>query len=164
MPRCIIIGAITTYLIAVLQTTVGGRLVVAGASPDLLLVWTVCIGLSSGPRAGMLTGFASGALEGALLQSFIGPLAIGKGVGGLGAGIISTKLFRDNWLAPAITAVLITLVNDSIILALAGSRSGWVDALENVGLRALYHAVLTPIAFAAIARARAAICPQEQVT
>jgi rod shape-determining protein MreD len=157
MARCIVAGIVITYALAVIQTTIGSRLAVAGATPDLLLVWTICIGLLSGPRLGMLVGFASGALEGSLLQSLIGPLAISKGLGGFGAGIISTKLFRENWLVPGIAAALLTLVSDALFLALSSTRGGWADAARTIGLRTIYHALLAPIAFAAVSRARRAI-------
>lgn len=165
MARCVLAGIVITYALVVLQTTVGSRLAVAGATPDLLLVWTVCIGLLSGPRLGMVVGFASGALEGSLLQTLIGPLAISKGLSGFGAGIISTKLFRENWLVPGIAAALLTLVNDAVFLALSTTRAGWGDAARTIGLRTIYHALLAPIAFAAVSRARRAMAgPRAEVT
>ena len=157
MARCVVAGIIITYLLAVFQTTVGSRLAVAGATPDILLVWTVCIGLLSGPRAGMLVGFASGAIQGSLLQGLIGPLAISKGLSGFGAGLISTRMFRENWLVPAISAALLTLANEAVFLALSPAPGEWVYAARVIGARTVYHAALAPIAFAAVARARQAM-------
>ena len=157
MVRCVAAGIVITYALAVIQTTIGSRLAMAGATPDLLLLWTVCVGLLSGPRAGMLVGFACGGLEGSLLQTLLGPLAISKGLSGFGAGIISTKLFRENWLVPAIAAALLTLGNDAVFLALSSAKPGGVEAARMIGLRMAYHAVLAPLAFAAVSRGRRAI-------
>jgi rod shape-determining protein MreD len=154
MARCLVAGILITYLLAVFQTTIGSRLALAGATPDLLFVWTVCIGLLSGPRAGMAVGFVSGILEGSLLQAMIGSLAISKGLSGLGAGLISARMFREHWLVPVISGAVLTLVNEAAFLALSGNTGGWVHVGRVIGMRAVYHAVLTPIAFAAVARAR----------
>ncbi len=165
MARCVVAGIIITYLLAVFQTTVGSRLAVAGSTPDLLLVWTVCIGLQSGPRAGIVAGFASGALEGSLLQNLIGPLAVSKCLSGFGAGMISTRMFRENWLVPAISAALLTVANEAVFASLSTTRGEWVYAARVIGVRTIYHAALAPVAFAAISRARQALvgAPAEMV-
>ncbi len=157
MIRSAIAGIVIAYALAVIETTLGSRLAVAGAAPDLLLVWTVCAGLLGGPRVGMVIGFAAGATEGALLQSLIGPLAIGKGASGFAAGAISTKLSREHCLTPAIAAALLTVINDVAFIALAGAQGSWLFSARTIGLRALYHALLTPFAYAAASRARRAI-------
>jgi rod shape-determining protein MreD len=154
MARSVVLAAIVTYALAVVQATVGRRLAVAGVAPDLLLVWTVCIGLLSGPRAGMVVGFACGFLEGSLLQRMIGALATGKALSGLAAGLISTRMLREHWLVPAIAAALLTIANEMVFLALSDKSAGWGYAGRTLGVRTLYHAVLAPIMFAAVARAR----------
>ena len=152
MARRLAAAAIISYLLAVLQTTIGGRLALAGVAPDLLLVWVICIGLLAGPRAGVVAGFACGALEGSLLQGSIGSLAISKGIAGLGAGIISASMSRDHWLVPPIAAILLTLVAEAAFLSLSGLSGCWAYAARVIGVRAVYHAVLSAIAFAAVSR------------
>jgi rod shape-determining protein MreD len=152
MARRLAAGTIISYLLAVLQTTIGGRLALAGVAPDLLLVWVICIGLLGGPRVGLVVGFACGALEGSLLQSLIGPLAISKGIAGLGAGIISAGMSRDHWLVPPLAAVLLTLAAEVTFLAFSGLSGGWAYAARVIGVRTIYHAVLSAIAFAAVSR------------
>jgi rod shape-determining protein MreD len=154
MARSAVSAIIVTYALAVVQATVGGQLAVAGVAPDLLLVWTVCIGLLGGPRAGMIAGFACGFLEGSLLQRTIGALAAAKGLSGLAAGLISTRMLREHWLAPAIAAGLLTIANEVVFLALSDRTAGWAYAGRVLGVRTLYHAVLAPVMFAAAARAR----------
>jgi rod shape-determining protein MreD len=152
MARRLAAGIIISYLLVVLQTTIGGRLALAGVAPDLLLVWVICIGLLGGPRIGMVAGFACGALEGSLLQSLIGPLAISKGIAGLGAGIISAGMSRDHRLVPPLAAALLTLVAEAAFLELSGLSGGWAHAARVIGVRTIYHAVLSAIAFAAVSR------------
>jgi rod shape-determining protein MreD len=156
MARCIVAGALVTYVVAVLQTTIGGWLTIWGVAPDLLLVWTISIGLLSGQRLGAFVGFASGVTQGALQQGLIAAFAISKTVSGCGAGLLATKMFKENWLVPALCAVALTIANDTTFLLL--SRAGdWTDAGRIIGVRAVYHAVLAPPAFALTRSARRAL-------
>ncbi len=159
MALCVIAGVAVTYLLAVVQVTVGAKLAIGGVAPDLLFVWTVCLGLLSGPRVGTLTGFGCGLLEGALHQTMIGALAIGKAVSGCGAGLIAARLFRENWLVPALSAALLTAVNEVLVLLLSGGGAQGSFARTLLG-RALYHALLAPIVFYLITRARQAMTGQ----
>ncbi|MFB3879950.1 MAG: LytS/YhcK type 5TM receptor domain-containing protein [Armatimonadota bacterium] len=151
MARRLTAGIIIAYLIAVVQTTIGGRLALAGAAPDLLLVWVVCIGLLAGPRVGMVAGFACGLIEGSLLQASVGALAISKGVAGLGAGVISGAVSRDHWLAPPLAAAVLTVAAEAVFLLLS-PVSGWTHAARLIVVRVVYHAALSVVAFAAISR------------
>ncbi len=159
MARCVIAGVIVTYVLAVFQATLGSRLAIAGVSPDLLFLWTVCLGLLNGPRVGALVGFASGALEGSLRQALIAALGISRGFSGWAAGLLATKMFRENWLVQAISAALLTLVNEALFL-LVSHQDTWTHAGRLIGGRMVYHAVLAPIVFALIARAREALVGQ----
>ena len=160
MARCILAGVVATYVLAVFQSTLGGRLAVGGVSPDLLFVWSVCIGLLSGAEAGAAVGFGSGFLEGGLQQAWTGALAISKGASGFASGLVATKVFRDNWLVPPVSAAVLTLLNEAIFLALARGVE-WRQAGEIVGVRMVYHALLAPIFFAVASRARRSLLGQQ---
>jgi len=162
MARSVASAIVVSYALAVFQATVGGRLAVAGVAPDLLLVWTVCLGLLGGPRAGTMAGFACGALEGSLLQRMIGALAVGKGLSGLAAGTISTRMHREHWLVPAIAAGALTVANELVFLALADGSAGLVQAGRVVGVRTMYHAVLAPVMLAIAARGRRALSGERE--
>jgi rod shape-determining protein MreD len=164
MARCIAATAVVTYLLAVFQATLGARLAIAGVAPDLLFVWTICVGLAGGPRAGAYTGFGAGLLEGALRQALIGALAISRGVTGLAAGLLAGKLFRDDWLVSVLAAVTLTIVSETIQGLLAGPSS-WGQAFRLVGGRAIYHAVLTPLALILVSRGGQAMAgPRAEAT
>ncbi len=156
MARCIIAGLLVTYALAVFQTTLGESLALSGVPPDLLFVWTATVGLLSGAHAGALAGFASGVLEGSLKQTWIGAFAISKALSGLAAGFLATKMFRENLLVPALAAAALTALNEGVFLLIARTAP-WGDAGRIIGLRALYHALLAPFAFAAAARVRHAL-------
>jgi rod shape-determining protein MreD len=156
MARCIIAGVIVTYLLAVFQTTLGGVIAIRGVSPDLLLTWTVCLGLLSGRTAGALIGFAGGLLEGSLAQAWIGAFAISKALSGFGAGVLATKLFRENWAVPSVSAAALTLLNELAFL-LVSRADGWPHAAHIIVVRMAYHAVLAPILFVLTVRVRRAL-------
>jgi rod shape-determining protein MreD len=156
MARCIIAAALVTYALAVFQNALGGLIAIQGVSPDLLFLWTVCMGLLSGHHVGALVGFGCGLLEGGLQQASIGAFAISKTLSGFGAGVMAGKMFRENWLVPIVSAGVLTVVNEGIFLLLSRGAD-WSQAGRLIGLRALYHAALAPFAFAIVARARRAL-------
>ncbi|UCC68228.1 MAG: rod shape-determining protein MreD [Armatimonadota bacterium] len=156
MARCIIAGAVVTYALAVFQNTLGGFMTIWGVTPDLLLVWTICMGLLGGRHVGALVGFASGLMQGGLQQAAIGAYAISKTVSGFGAGVLAGKMFRENWLVPIVSAGVLTAVNEAAFLVLYRAAD-WSQAGRVVGLRVAYHAVLTPVVFAVAGRARRAL-------
>jgi rod shape-determining protein MreD len=156
MARCIIAGVLVTYLLAVFQATLGARLALWGVAPDLLFVWTVCVGLLGGSRAGTAAGFGAGLLEGALQQSGIASLAISKGLSGLAAGLLAARMFRENWLVPVVCAAGLTVLDEAVFLGLS-RHAAWDQAGRTIGLRMAYHAVLSPFVFALLVRARRAM-------
>lgn len=156
MARCVLAGIIVTYALAVFQTTLGGRIALGGVAPDLLFVWTVTVGLLGGRTLGALTGFGSGLLEGCLTQAWMGSFAFSKMVSGFAAGLLATKMSRDNWAVPSVCAMLLTVVNETAFL-LTSQAGGWHQAGRIIGLRAIYHGALAPLAFALTIRARRAL-------
>jgi len=159
MARCVIAGVVVTYVLAVFQATLGRRIALGGIAPDLLFVWTVCLGLVSGPRVGSLVGIGAGLLEGSLKQAFLAALGISKGVCGFLAGLLATKMFRENWVVPALTGAALTPVNDLVFLLLSGNLGA--ASLRPILGRMAYHAVLTPLILALVLRARVALVGRE---
>jgi rod shape-determining protein MreD len=154
MLRIALTAAIVTYVLAVVQVTLGARLAVWGVSPDLLLLWTICAGLLGVPQAGALVGFGSGVLQGALVQSQLGAYAISKILAGTAAGLLGRRVFRDNWLVPSLAAAVLTVLHEVLFVLL--SRVEASSALRVIGLRVLYHAALAPFCYALVARAQRA--------
>jgi len=157
MARPILLGLVVTYAIAVVQSTIASGLAVLGVAPDLLLLWTVCLGLLRGPALGVLSGWLCGLLQGALEQSWIGAYAISKTVSGFLAGHLGARMFKENWLVPALCAALLTLANETCFLILAHSGQLWSEAGRVIAVRVVYHAVLAPFAFAGVDRVHRAL-------
>jgi len=153
MVRYVAAAAAVTYLLAVLQSTVAGRLAIAGVSPDLLFVWTVAVGLMSGPAPGALAGWGAGLLEGGLQQVWLAPYAISKTISGFVAGQLGARMLKENWVVPAVCAGALTLLNEAIFLLLARPVVG-AEAWRRIGIRVVYHAALAPLALALAYRGR----------
>jgi rod shape-determining protein MreD len=151
MTRCIILGALATYLVAVLQATLSARFAVLGVPPDLPFLWSVALGILGGPHAGLLAGFGSGVIEGALRQTDIGALAIGRGASGFAAGLIAARMFRENPMVPAIVAAALTLLNE-FALAILSHTHNWQHAGRVLGVRIMCHAVLAPVSVIVLGR------------
>jgi rod shape-determining protein MreD len=156
MARVVVAGVIVTYVLAVLQATLGGRMAIHGVAPDLLFLWTICVGLLSGGPAGALVGFGAGLMEGSLQHQWVGAYGISKTLSGLGAGLLATKMFKENWVVPLVCAVLLTVVNEVVFLVFSGA-GGWEQASRIIGVRVVYHGALAPVAFALVRRGRRAL-------
>lgn len=156
MVRNLLAAIIVTYLLAVIQSTLGGHLAVLGVAPDLLLLWSMCVGLSHGAVVGAVAGWGSGLLEGSLQQAWMAPCAISKAVSGFAAGKLGGKMHKENLLVPAVCAIILTVANEMVFLLL--SRTGFsAHAARVIGVRVCYHALLAPFALAAVARGERAL-------
>jgi len=156
MVRWAVAGVLATYMLAVFQSTVGGGIQIHGVPPDFLFVWTVCIGLLSGRHVGALTGFGAGVVEGALAGKLTTAFAISKLMTGFAAGMLTTKMLKEHWLVLVLIGGLLSLVNDTLFLALSRTVP-WRQAGHLIGMRMLCHGVLTPLAFVLVSRARRAL-------
>ena len=74
--RVAVVGTVLVVLAAVLQLCAVARLPLPGSPPDLPLVVVLAVALALGPVAGMLTGFASGALADLQADHALGRLAL----------------------------------------------------------------------------------------
>ncbi len=157
MARPIILGLVVTYAIAVVQSTVASRLAILHVTPDLLLLWTISLGLLRGPTVGAVSGWLSGLLQGALEQSWIGAYAISKTLSGFLAGHLGARMLKENWLVPAVCAATLTLLNETCFLVFAHSAHLWAGAGKVIAVRVVYHAVLAPFVFAGADRAHRAL-------
>lgn len=102
----------TLLLVAVvLQGGLAGHLRVGGYLPDFVLTVVLCLGLLTGAAPGGVIGFVGGALEGILVGASPGGFLVSRIAAGLAVGIVSERLFRENWLVP------VTLVFAGTVLA-----------------------------------------------
>jgi rod shape-determining protein MreD len=155
-----IAAAAVLYLAATFQTSLAWRLAIGPATPDLLLVAVVCIGLVRGPSAGLWTGFGGGLFLGLLLGQGITGTAIGLMVVGLVAGHERRWLWVEHWLAAPLSVLFLTPVAGAII-SLLSRPAAFGLAMKIAAASAVYNAALSPLVFALTRRVHASFRHQE---
>lgn len=74
-----------------LQTTLSRFISFGHAAVDFVLVAVMCVGLTSGPVAGMATGSLGGLIQDALSGGIIGVGGLAKSVVGFATGVLATQ-------------------------------------------------------------------------
>jgi len=144
----------------VLQTTAAPAMAVRGVVPDLLLVLAVGWALVFGRREGLWAGVVAGALQDLAFGQFIGLHLATKGLVAWGAGLVETRVFKENLLVPIGVVFMAAAAGESLVyLALRGLgpvpvlRPVWA-LTENVLPTALYTAAFSPLAYRIAASVR----------
>ena len=83
-------------LLLIIHLVLLGRIEIAGAKPDLLLVLVVFVGLFFGSGAGLEAGIAAGLGKDMFAFDYFGTNAFLMGLVGVVAGAINTKIFRES--------------------------------------------------------------------
>jgi len=138
----------TLVLVVLLDWGLGAYLQIGRVRPDLLTVVTVAVGLLFGRRYGMAVGFALGVLQG-LEGRYLGAFAFSKTLVGYAGGAARRTLFVDSLLVGAAVVGVLSLVADGVFWALTGPAPATQMAVVVAG-RALYHALLAPLALLAL--------------
>lgn len=96
--------ALLFLAVLILQTTFGADLRLDGVAPDLMLLLAICAGLTGGPEAGAIGGFAAGLLADlSLVTTPLGLSAMSWCLIGWAAGVLRANVLREGWLIrPAI--------------------------------------------------------------
>lgn len=145
--------ALLVVLALVLQATVLSRLPLPGATPDLVLVVVVAVGLHEGSRTGMLTGFAAGLLADLSGDGELGRLALVHVVAGFLAGLLRDDA-DSSPLVPALVAASLAAV--AVLLYAAGGvllsdpRTTGSALWRSLVSLVPYSALLAPVVFPAV--------------
>jgi rod shape-determining protein MreD len=108
-------------LCLLLQMTIFHWWRIWGVKPDLVMVWTVLVGLLCGQPAGIAAGVIGGILVDIQVGRFLGlSTATGLLVGWLG-GQVGKRAFRDHWFVPVGAVGFCTLVGEAFYLFLGNS-------------------------------------------
>lgn len=152
-----VVGVATLMLVAVvLQTTVGHHLVIFGVSPDLILVVTICIGLSTGPSPGAFAGFGGGLLRDFMLNAPTGLSALAYLSVGYAVGAIRPYVRSSSVAVPLVGVAAGSLVGESFYIGLSlllgvpaepGSR-----LVQVIVLTGLYNTLLAPLIYPIVRR------------
>jgi rod shape-determining protein MreD len=142
--------------LAVLQTSAPGGSGPAGLRPDLLLLFVLAAGMRGGEGAGALWGIALGFVQDTFSAGLAGTGVLTKGLAGLAAGSLRERLDCENPNTQALVAVLATLADGALHLAVRtvlSEGSGFlVPLLGAVAPAAALHGALLPAGIAAARR------------
>ncbi|MBO5429292.1 MAG: rod shape-determining protein MreD, partial [Peptococcaceae bacterium] len=94
----------------VLQDTVFNVISIAEGKPDFVLILVVFYALFHGPVQGGILGVVFGLMEDLMTGRFIGLNAICKGLTGFVIGILSERLYKNNFTIPVLTVFLSTFL------------------------------------------------------
>jgi len=148
--------ALALLAAAVFQATLGARLAIFTARPDLVLLLVVTYSVSRGGEEGLVGGIMGGLLVDLLSAIPFGTATIAMGLIGLATGLGEANVYRASLFIPLVAVFLATVVYHSILmltLQAVGWSVEWIStlALQTV-LGAVLNALLAPIAFGLIRR------------
>jgi len=143
-------GAAIALALVVLQTSAGGGGGIAGVHPDLLLLFVLGAGMRRGEESGALAGIALGFVQDVFSAGLPGLNLLSKGLLGFAAGSLREQLDCGNPNTQAIVAVLATLAQGLVQLALlevfSAGRGLIAPLLGTIVPAAAAHGALLPAA------------------
>ena len=104
----------SAFIGIVLQDTVFNAISIAEGKPDIVLILVVFYALFHGHIHGGLLGVAFGLMEDLMTGRFIGLNAICKGLTGFIVGLMSERLYKNNFSIPVITVFVATFLHSII--------------------------------------------------
>ena len=117
-----------------------------GGKPDLILVVLVSYALAADPAFGAGLGFIAGLFHGSLVGLSLGSFIVTRTVTGFLAGLVNTRLFSENPIVPAISAVWLTLVCEFLFL-LGNPRPDMIVVASKVAGECICNAIFTLIVY-----------------
>ncbi|MDA8063482.1 MAG: rod shape-determining protein MreD [Actinomycetota bacterium] len=127
------VGALVV-LVAIVQTTFGADLRIAGVAPDLFLLLAIAGGLTTGPEAGAVIGFSAGLVEDLTLAATpVGLSALAWCLVGFAVGWARSSVLSDGRAVEPLVAFVATLGGVALFLA-AGDLAGQ-SAIMDLGHR-----------------------------
>jgi len=152
--RPVVVFALSGAFAVVVQTTLLRHLPIIPATPDLILVLCVYLGLHYHSAAGALGAF----LLGYLLDTFAGTtpglyclaMTLAFGV----VYLVSKRLWMENPVSNIAAVVLGSAVKIATVLlffaVVAGAGVDWLRLARVLGVEAVLSAAFTPVVFAAL--------------
>lgn len=114
----------TIFTALFLQVALGRYLTIAGAQPDLVLVFVIFFSVFLGAGRGLETGVVAGLLKDIFSIDVFGMNALVLGLTGLAAGYLSAKFFRESKRTHFLMTFFFALFSMALTWALAGAVSG----------------------------------------
>lgn len=117
-----------------------------GATPDLVLVVLIAYSMAEDAEFGATLGFIAGLIHGAAVGLSFGSFIVTRTVTGFLAGYVPTRLFSENFLVPAISAVWLTAACETMFL-LANPRGELSLVLWTLAGECIQNAIFTCILY-----------------
>jgi rod shape-determining protein MreD len=159
---------LTTVVIAalLLQTTLLPHTSIGRATPDLLLIICVYLGLHQHTVAGALGAFVLGYLQDAFSGSVVGLNAFGMSLVFTLVYLTSQRLWVDNAISKVVVVFLASVLKTGAILVLIAvflsAGNLWQTVVQYLLIEAVLAAALSPAIFALLAfTQRAAVVEEE---
>jgi rod shape-determining protein MreD len=163
--RAGIFFALFTMTALLLQTSILPRLSIGRATPDLLLIMCVYLGLHQHTVGGAVGAFFLGYLQDTFSGSVVGLNAFGMCLVFTIVYLTSRHLWVDNAISKVVVVFLASVTKTLAILALVAvfmSVEGWSNSVVRyLFVEAALAAVLSPAIFAVLARS-AELSPEEE--
>jgi rod shape-determining protein MreD len=135
---------------ALLQSTWGPRLEIAGAFPNLVLLVVVAGAWTLGPRSGMACACAGGLLLDLLAAGPLGPHVLALLPGAYAIGLLARGRQRPHVLLVAAAAAVVTLFYSAVLVLFHPAPAG--VAVRLAAAAALYNSLLAPFVFGPVRR------------
>ena len=147
---------LTAGLVALfLQTTIFSHLPI---KPDLVLVLTVCLGLSAPPLSGVVLAFVLGCITDVFAGSTVGFFALTRTVVFLLVYSTRGRLYFESYLAKAGLVSIAALIEATMLVFLVGFTSGSPVLTSSMGRMmagpVLLTALFAPLCFMVLRRTR----------
>ena len=159
---------LTTIVIAalLLQTTLLPFTSIGRATPDLLLIICVYLGLHQHTVAGAVAAFALGYLQDTFSGSVVGLNAFGMSLVFTIVYLTSRRLWVDNAISKIVLVFLASVLKTAVILVLIAVFLSvgnlWQTVVQYLLIEAALAAVLSPAVFAVLSLTRQATVAEEE--
>ncbi|MGQ9730844.1 MAG: hypothetical protein ACUVX8_06160 [Candidatus Zipacnadales bacterium] len=120
---------------------------IGNVSPDLVLVFVACVGITRGSLAGLAAGLLGGFLIAVSCERSFSALLVGHMAVGFLAGEARSRVFADHVLVAPVIALLATLLVSLIQFVVEPPSQFWPWVVE-VGRVMVYNALAAPVAYA----------------
>jgi len=124
------------------QGAIPPALTILGARPDIILVVLIVYSLQFEPAVGAVLGFAAGVLHGSLVGMSITGFVVTRTLTGFVAGLVTTRVFSDHPMVPALAVAWLTAFCE-IIFLLANPPPAVFVALRTLLGECIYNVILS---------------------
>jgi len=114
---------------------------VFGVQPDLVLVVLIAYSLAADPAFGAGLGFIAGLIHGSAVGMSVGSFIVTRTLTGLLAGLVTTRLFSENPVVPALSAFWLTLACEGAFV-FANPRVRFAHVVGTILVKCAYNALL----------------------